>query len=264
MLADIGLSWNMYISVIVPISRPENVPLVAQQLNRVLMGNYIFELIIAIDNRKVSRTQVERFVCDLPLKNISIFKTGLMAPPKTDIPARRDRITKIHNQFKEHIGGSHFVFGFEDDTILPDDPVTKLVQTYSEEPTNVGYVEGVQVGRWGFPYVGAFIADDLYNPTQLRSLTLSEMDIEEIDGGGFYCFLTPTKLYKSVEHKWAEPAGPDVHYGMELRRKGYTCLIDWDVVCGHNTPKKILWPSSKTAQVKLQLKEGKWLNTVTV
>src|SRR5690606_32087747 len=102
---------------------------------------------------------------------------------------RRRHITNIHNQLKELIGDADWIFSIEDDGILPNDALEKLIQV-TKKP-NVGMVTGVELGRWGVPYVGAWMSDDVNKTTQLTSLenkTGSDL-VEEIDACGLYCAL---------------------------------------------------------------------------
>lgn len=255
----------MYISIIITISRPDNISFVLQQLEKLVKEDFIFELIIAVDNRKIATFHIERLIEQLnfPFRNVTVFNTKRASPSKIDIPTRRTRIAQTMNDIRERIGGSNYVFGFEDDTELSPGCVSKLVWAMSSHGELVGYVEGVQVGRWGYPYIGAFLVDDIENPTEYNSLPYSE-GVHGIDGGGFYCFLTPTALFKAHEHKWDEPVGPDVYYGLTLRRKGYINLINWSVTTGHKSKNKMLYPTSKTAKVKLQLEGNRWLTHVTI
>jgi hypothetical protein len=50
------------------------------------------------------------------------------------------------------------------------------------------FIEGVELGRWGVPYVGAWRADDVYEPTKFESAMPQEGptagSVEEIDAGG--------------------------------------------------------------------------------
>jgi hypothetical protein len=82
--------------------------------------------------------------------------------------------------------------------------------------------------------VGAWRFDDIYEPTRMES-AMPGKGLEEIDGAGFYCYLTPREYYTSHEYKPYDNAqmGPDLNYSMWLRRQGNQNYIDWDVQMGH-------------------------------
>lgn len=169
--------------------------------------------------------------------------------------ARRNRIAFIKNQSKGLIRkhDSDYVLGLEDDTVFSGLAIDRLYQPLQDDP-EIGYVEGVQVGRWGLKYIGAWCVDD-YHDTQQAWTVLppkgsDAKDYQEIDGGGFYYYMTPTSLYLGHDYIWAgEPYGPDVNYGLWLKRQGYKCLIDWQSVTGHNFHNNILYPDEQVRAV---------------
>lgn len=147
-----------------------------------------------------------------------------------DIAGRRKRISELHNEARSHLK-TRYVFGIEDDTIVPRNALKTLGEQYID---NVGFIQGVELGRWGVPYIGAWEFDDCNNPKIVKSLELAQ-DTQKIDAGGFYCFLTKTEYYKDHEFKPFEnnAFGPDVDFGISLRRKGLINLADFTVKCVH-------------------------------
>ena len=147
-----------------------------------------------------------------------------------DIGGRRKKIAYLHNIAKEHIN-TEYVFGVEDDTIVPFYALRMLGENYLED---TGIIEGVEMGRWGVPYIGAWTVDSLDEPTEITSLDMSE-GLQEVDATGFYCFLTKAEYYKNHEFKPFDNngLGPDVDYSLELRRKGLKNYALFDVECVH-------------------------------
>lgn len=146
---------------------------------------------------------------------------------------RRKRIAAIHNWAKQYIGDvNQFVFLTEDDTIVPRDALLKLRNHIYDTPGCV-MAEGVEVGRWGIPYVGAWRFDDIYEPTSVTSLEYKKSGVEEIDAGGFYCTLMRANIYKEHEFGLYESLGPDISMGLALRQAGHLNLVDWSVTCKH-------------------------------
>lgn len=190
--------------------------------------------------------------------------------PVGSISGRRGRIAFVKNQSKDIIRKhkSQYVIGLEDDTVFEFKCFCRLLEPYSRIE-DLGFVEGVQAGRWGCPYVGVWSVDDYEFVQRIESLTLPEQEprstvddkgYEPIDGGGFYYYATPTELYLEHDYSWSgEYWGADVNYGLWLRNKGYKCLVDWQSRCGHRTlDNKILYPTEDTVSVCYYKRDNKW------
>lgn len=190
--------------------------------------------------------------------------------PRYDINARRQRIAQIHNQAKQLISDTtQYVFTVEDDTILPRGAVKTLLNVAAHKKS-IGQVTGVELGRWSVPYVGAWVADDVYEPTQLRSLpnaTDYPTAFENIDACGLYCSLIQASLYKAHNFTSANGLGPDVNLGIELRQLGYENFIHWGVHCTHmttdNGEEQYINATDKSKIIVLtKLNEQKWTQEV--
>lgn len=157
-------------------------------------------------------------------------------PKEFAVELRRKRISDIKNESRQYINNCDYVFGIEDDTIVPPHALKSLLKGYSRFP-HAGFIQGVEVGRWGVPYVGAWKVDDIYETKQFRSL-MPENGLKECDTGGFYCYLTPFMLYDREYQPFDNNSlGPDAQYGIELRREGYKNYTDWGVKCAHHRAK---------------------------
>lgn len=150
-----------------------------------------------------------------------------------DILGRRMRIADIHNFAKDQIGECDYVFGVEDDTVIQPSSLKKLIRDYVEHPF-AGYISGVQLGRWGIPYVGAWMVDDVYEPKRITS-DVPKQGLTEVDAAGFYCYLTKRETFVGHDYKPFENngLGPDVDFGIELRRQGLINYIDWSIQTTH-------------------------------
>ncbi len=153
-----------------------------------------------------------------------------------DVLARRIRIADIHNFAREYVKNTEYVMVVEDDTIVPRDAYKKLYNHYITRDLYAGFVQGVEVGRWGIKYLGAWLVDDIYNPKNITSTKL-EKDIKQVDAGGFYCFMTKSEYY--INHNFKpfdnNGLGPDVDYGLEMRRLGLQNYTDYSIKCIHKT-----------------------------
>jgi hypothetical protein len=172
--------------------------------------------------------------------------------------ARRDRIALIHNQIKEYIGDTKWVFGLEDDTVFDTECFKNLFIDFMAQD-NAGYITGVQVGRWNIKMIGGWRADNINKPTKMSTVEYQEKGIEEIDGGGLFCYLTTTALFKGIEYKWeAEPLSVDVCFGLAVKRMGFGCYIDYGVVTGHNTEAGVLYPNENVVVAEFNLVDNEW------
>lgn len=182
-------------------------------------------------------------------------------PNEVRLTTRRNRIAEVKNQSKDLIAkcDGHFVLGLEDDTVFPDLNLSKLIDPFIDP--QVGFIEGVQCGRWGIKIIGAWSADDFEYPQKVWTMVPGE-GREEIDGGGFYGYVTRKELYLNHEYfaSSAQPWGPDVNYGLWLRNRGYKCYIHWPTVFGHDDHGKILYPDDKVSQAiyTKNAESGKW------
>lgn len=186
------------------------------------------------------------------------------------IPDRRRHIANIHNQVREMMPDPpryveanwepDWIFSIEDDGILPPDALQRLIKVIDTKPF-VGMVTGVELGRWGVPYVGAWRVDDVFNPRKIQSLEFNpEPVVEEIDGCGLYCCLIRADMYKQHEFFTNNGLGPDVNLGIFLRQKGFKNYIDWGIHVTHLTYRDGREVEIKAADpsrvVKLELLSG--------
>lgn len=172
---------------------------------------------------------------------------------------RRKRIAELNNFAKDYIK-TKWLFAVEDDTVVPSDTLVKLQRDYNNHPY-AGFIEGVEVGRWNIPHIGAWRTDDIYNPTRFESLLPNyELRIEPIDAGGLYCYLTKSENF--LDHDFLDfkqyGLGPDVGFGMGLRQKGLKNYIDWSIKCRHLTKRGEIILDSNIDQVILNKTEKGW------
>ncbi len=187
------------------------------------------------------------------------------APPRMDIPTRRQRIADAHNQARGLIAHEHgYIFSVEDDTIVPRLALKRLLAVAGENRA-FGMAEGVELGRWGVPYVGAWRVNDIYDVNEIKSIEYKDRNAgyEEIDAGGLYCALIRADLYKLHEFHAKNGLGPDVNFGIELRQLGFQNFIHWGVHCKHYNKvmgkETIVEPSDGSQEVTLtKINDVKW------
>lgn len=209
---------------------------------------------------------------DLPTDEVIVHNSGNPEPTEVRIAPRRQRVVDAHKEMALLIGDqADYVFGIEDDTIVPDYALVRLLR-FMQTNKNVGLIQGVQCGRWGYKHIGAWRVNDIANPTKVLTMPYVEVNrthsfVEGIDGGGFFCYLTPATLFKRADYRIeAECLGVDMLYGLDLKRQGYSNFIDWSIVCGHNDFGQVIMPElGRPCEQMLYEKEGKaWQLSVRV
>lgn len=190
-------------------------------------------------------------------------------PNEVRLSVRRMRIADVKHQSKDLIAAcdGDYVIGFEDDTVFDRlDALDTLLAPFFGEG-KIGFVQGVQMGRWGAAMIGAWQTNGI--PTFDRIETrLPGQGLEFISAGGFYGYATLKHLYLNAEYYTSadQPWGPDVNYGLYLQGLGYDCLVNWDIVYGHRDFNKILYPDDpkiRLAQIVYNKNSttGKWDRT---
>lgn len=193
-------------------------------------------------------------------------------PNEVRLAIRRMRVADVHNQSKDLIAltDGQIIIGLEDDTVIDRlESFDRLIQPLFDDP-EVGFVEGVQMGRWGANMIGAWEANDAFMPTKVRTLLPAETPsgYQSIDGGGWYGYATRRELWLNCEYytSSAQPWGPDVNFGLWLRQQRLKCRIDWRTIFGHRDFTVIKYPNDpdvRLAQIVYNKDEltGKWNRT---
>jgi len=255
------------VTIVLPISRVEYLAQVFAYLELMDCDAGNTNIITIVDGDTAlyidarNRTEQSKFA-----ERLCIQYEDLTQESKTSILGRRLRISDIHNQVKKHIGKCDYVLGIEDDTLIPKSTVTRLLQDFTLFP-HAGFITGLELGRWGITYAGAWLADDLYNPQLLATIPQPDKEtaIQEIDAAGFYCFMTTRENY--VTHLFQpydnNALGPDVNFGMELRRLGFMNYIDFRVNCIHrNGNESISYPKYPMQRVQFTKEESGWKQNI--
>jgi hypothetical protein len=132
-----------------------------------------------------------------------------------------------------------------------------------QDNRHMGFIQGIEVGRWGVEYLGAWTVDDVYNPTYIKSTLLLD-GIHEVDAGGFYCFMTQAEIYCNHEFKPFDnnDLGPDVDFGITLRQNGYLNYTDYSIKCLHLSGEKEYHPDKSNIEVVNFTRNGnRWRHT---
>lgn len=235
---------DVKVLLVLPLTRRWAIDMQAKQLAALNRNSIDLHLLVNIDTDDFNASQVidafNKYEMTIPY---TIHHTKKFAPQEVRIYARRDRIRDMLTELqatirKKQLDGSEFMFMVEDDTMIESAALQRLLADWREltdAGVKVGFIEGAQVGRHGIRMIGAWRMDDLENPTVMSTIPFNRGALfEKIDGGGLYCFITPMQLFLEHTFHWHDECfSVDVTYGIELRKKGYTNIIDWSVVAGH-------------------------------
>jgi len=224
----------MKIIAILPISRLQYLDRVIDSL--IAQTHKVQGLIVVLDLADDEYLEARNKIVGLGFDQVLCVKSNNLAPVHS-VPERREHITNIHNQFRGLIGEADWVFSMEDDSIIPSDALERLINvTRTEE--KVGMATGVELGRWGVQYVGAWTVDDIENVqliTSVENRILETSLVQEIDACGLYCGLIRADLYKEHEFFTYNGLGPDVNLGLFIRNKGFNNYIAWGIPVIHLT-----------------------------
>lgn len=244
------------ITIILPVSRNSFVDRVLTNIELLETGKHKVSLLVIVDGpndlfikvrNRISKLKYEDSLC-IPFESTHKLR-------HFDVLGRRMRISDIHNQIKKNLNKCDYILSLEDDTLIPHNTLELLYNEYTKDPY-MGFISGLEIGRWGHPHIGAWKVDDLYNITEITSIDKPE-SVQEVDAAGFYCMLTPFEVYMSHEFKpfGNNQLGPDVDYGLELRKQGYINKVHNQILCTHLTKDKEI-KFSNTEIVKVQLKKN--------
>jgi hypothetical protein len=222
------------VTIILPVSRPDYLDRIFHALEILRCNREQTNLLTYVDGdwrlfeTVRNKTQESKFN-----QRLSVHR-GRGPANVSSITRRRQRIADIHNEMRGLLENSKYIFSLEDDTLFPTYTLEQLLRHYAQYPF-AGFISGVQLGRWGYPHIGAWRTNDIYEPTVLESTPMGN-GLEQVDAAGFYCFLTKTENYKGHEFApFEDVLGPDVTFGLSLRRAGLLNYADFGLQTMHLT-----------------------------
>lgn len=143
-------------------------------------------------------------------------------------------------------GGSDFIFMIEDDTFVKPDAFNKLWRHFQDNP-NMVFAQGAEMGRWADPRLGAgTMTDPEAEVIVKRHPWPQETGIEKLSVGGWYCWIGRMSALHKIKFRCKPPiwTGPDEFMVYDLTKKGFECIMDWEVPCEHMNPDgTVLLPS---------------------
>jgi len=225
------------VTIIMPVSRSTYLSRIFPRLELLDCDREKTNLLTYVDGPLELFQQTRNFTVNSKFKERLCVYRKKGQPNVGSVKRRRQRIADIHNEIKEYLQDSDYIFLIEDDGLLPLNSLKKLLYDYSIEP-DAGLISGVELGRWGYLHIGAWALDDIYDPSEIITPRLGE-GLQKIDAVGLYCCLTKKENYiKHVFKPYLEILGPDVDFGVELRKQGFMNYIDYNIHCKHLSKEK--------------------------
>lgn len=238
------------VTIILPVSRDDYLRRVFTQLELMNCNRSEVSILAYVDGPMQLFEKARNLVVNSKFEQRLCVFRGKGQPNVGSVIRRRKRIADIHNEIKELIEPTDFVFLIEDDTLVPVNALETLLKDYQRR-SHAGFVSGLQIGRWGFEHLGAWRINDIYNPTEVISTTLEE-DLQEVDAAGLFCCLTRYENYMDFKFEPFESAlGPDVAFGVHLRKEGLMNYVNNSIKCQHLTKRGAIGFDREIVQVKL-------------
>lgn len=228
------------------------------------------ELLLIVDSiDKPLLAFVNKEIDNLNFSVIKVKYSGNIAA-KNDIADRRFRISELHNLARYEIDKKcEYVYLHEDDTIAPPDTLVKLLKVF-DIFEDCGFAQGIELGRHKSQYCGAWAVDNLDKPHTIASVMpvydgAKPLDVyERIDAGGLYCALVKAELYYNHYFEPFDKQGKnglscDLNFGLWIRRKEYSCILDWSIQCDHIGDKgSVNLGNTRPVQVVFEKTRDKW------
>jgi hypothetical protein len=224
------------INIVLPVSRIEFLDRVFENLNALECDASQVNLLSVCDGDQRLFEKIRNLtVASKFNEKLCVFRNK--GPANTSsMSRRRQRIADIHNEVKGLIYSCEYIFLIEDDTLLPSNALSTLLENYKEHP-EAGFISGVQIGRWGFTLIGGYTVDNYQSPNKVLSIPNGE-GLQAVDAAGIYCCLTKKEHYIShIFTPFENVLGPDFDWGIHLRQRGLQNYINHDIKCGHLTKK---------------------------
>lgn len=164
--------------------------------------------------------------------------------PAIGIDNRRKRIARNHKYLRKMVEQSEaeYVWQVEGDAVLEPDTLERLIYSYQtiHDPKKA-YVSGIQVGRHGIYALGAWhIAED---HKSFESLDHNLQGLQRVDATGFYCLFGRKEDWLKGTASWNDERwGPDVVWGLSLKKLGYNIYVDMNIKVGHKALRGTIHP----------------------
>lgn len=228
--------------IFVPVSREQRIKEVINDINNLEIPDFNIEVLLLIDDIRIPRLETEY--------KTKLLYTGNYTMSEWDIYKRRIRIAENFNKASEWIKQQNkfdLMFVFEDDCEIKPYTFGKLYESYKEKNSmleKLGFVSGVQCGRWGEKMLGVWEQDG----DNMQTLKLKE-GMHHVTACGFYGFIIKPELF-TLNRFRSGFFGPDVYFGIDLDFEGYSNYCNMDIKIGHKlNDGGVIYPTGKEKQL---------------
>lgn len=248
----------MKINIIMPVSRPDFLKRIFAQLDMMPCDNENTNIVTYVDGNQPLFEIARHLTVNSKFKERLCHYRAKGVPNVGSVKRHRQRIADVHNEIKYLIGECDYVFLLEDDTLPPLNMLDRLTQLYAEYPF-AGFISGIEIGRWGYEMIGAWRANEIYTPTELTTVPRGE-GLVQVDAAGLYASLVRRETYmKHFFKPFEDILGPDVDFGLSLRRQGLNNYIDYGLPCKHLTKRgEITLEKANIVQVQVKKEAHAW------
>lgn len=248
----------MVITIIIPCSRPDYLKRIFAQLDMMPCDRENTHILVYVDGNQQLFEIARNLTINSKFKDRLCVYRHKGVPNVGSVRRHRQRIADVHNEIKKLLNPCDYVFILEDDTLPPLNALEVLVKNYLDHPY-AGFVSAVEIGRWGYEMIGGWNADDVYTPEQIISIPRGN-GVIKVDAAGMYCCLIKYDNYmKHFFEPFEDILGPDVHFGLALRRQGLENYINHDLKCKHLTKKgEINFDKANIVQVRMTKFNYEW------
>lgn len=228
------------LTIIIPLSRHLNVPMMAEQL-KTQQHHLNLKILLLIDNLHITPTHINNHFDTL---DYQAEWTGNRPASEANIGQRRQRIAEVLNFGRKQTINSPYIMILEDDTILNPTTIQNLYNQRHD-----GITSAIQAGRHHYKIIGA------WNITPQTYTSIPYEQTNKADATGLYCLIQPTKQYQETpfQHYPDLPIGPDVTY-----TKNFDILLAWEEQVGHQTHNGVIYPGTDCVQVIFIKNKNQW------
>jgi hypothetical protein len=153
------------------------------------------EVVCVVDTLDINTRQkvVDKLSQSEKFEGVKIIFTGKEKIAEfQNVSLRRQRIVDNWNMILAEARGK-IMLGSEDDSLPQYDAYTKLLETMKKEKAD--FVQGNIIGRWYCKMCPAWkVLEKKGEPALVYNAAEKKEGVEEIQGVGWYCFVTPVDL----------------------------------------------------------------------
>lgn len=243
------------VTIVLLVSRTFLLEKLFTRLNELTYKNT--SLLVIVDGDLNTYLTARKYVDKSDFSERLCIRSEVKKPVSKSQIARRKRIADLHNEARQYLQTSDYVLCLEDDGIPPKNCIEKLLDSMGD---NIGFVSGVELGRWQSRYIGAWHMKPIDEPTEITSITYKDNVIIEVESAGLYCLLVKKDLYESHHFIPGTHYGPDLDFGLKLKKKGYNNLVDTSIKIDHYSESgRIFSLDTDIPQtVSMQKRKGTW------